>query len=187
MLPAGLLYPLFCPPHPALSPSVPLRGTGGEGNEFKCGAGARAGWFSDVQRGEGFDDAGGLDADLGDAGEEVEGVAGVVHGLKCPVVGVVDDGAGFVGFDGLAFHDPVKCGFAVDDVFPGFGRDAAYGDVGVVDDGGFVFFLAGAGVFHFFHAEGLFGRGGFRYFNLQGIGFAGFVVQVPAGEFAPGF
>lgn len=54
------------------------------------------------------------------------------------MVGVVGDVAGFVGGDGLAFHDPFDGGFAVDDVGVGFEGDVAKGDVGIVEDGGLV-------------------------------------------------
>lgn len=45
---------------------------------------------SEVQAGQGVDDAGGLDAEVDDGEEEVEDVAGLVV-LACPVVGVVLD------------------------------------------------------------------------------------------------
>ena len=64
--------------------------------------------------------------------QEFQGVAGVVHGFCGPEVGVVGDAAVFVGGDGLALHDPVDGGFAVDDVVVGFQRNAGDGDVFVV-------------------------------------------------------
>jgi hypothetical protein len=42
-----------------------------------------------------------------------------LHGFGGPEVGVVGDVAGFVGGDGLAFHDPFEGGLAVDNVIVG--------------------------------------------------------------------
>ena len=57
---------------------------------------------------EGVDDFGGLDGGVGDAFEHGDDV---VAGFFEPLVGVVDDAAGFVGFDVVA----------VDDLFDGMG------------------------------------------------------------------
>jgi len=72
-----------------------------------------------------------------------------VHRFEGPGVGVVDDAGVLVGFDALAFDDPVEGGFAVDDVFVGLEGNLGDGDIGVVDEGGLVAFL---GVFHLFNA-----------------------------------
>ena len=77
-----------------------------------------------------------LKADRDDAEEEVEGVAGVVHGFEGPGVGVIDDAGVLVSFDALAFDDPVEGGFAIDDVVVGGKGNVGDGDVGVVDQGG---------------------------------------------------
>ena len=98
--------------------------------------------------------------------------------LAAPVVGVVHDAALLVRGDGVAFHDPLDDGFAVDDVVVGLGRDAAECGRGVVDDGGIshAFFREA----HFRHPEV---AGGVL---LQGVGLHGLVIEVPVGEFAPG-
>lgn len=127
--------------------------------------------------------------------EEVEGVAGVLFGFVGVEVGVVGDLAGFVGGDGLAFHDPFDGGFAVDDVVVGFEGDVAEGDMGIVVDDGFVGkAFAGGGVFgfaeaHFGDAEvvggELFGR---EFAGVEGDGVFGgaFVVEMEVGEAAAG-
>jgi len=80
-----------------------------------------------------------------------------VHGFEGPGVGVVDDAGVLVGFDALAFDDPVEGGFAVDDVVVGLEGDVGDGDVGVVDQGGLVALLD---VFHLLDAvKGLGGEG----------------------------
>jgi len=103
-----------------------------------------------------------------------------VHGFDGPVVGIVGDAAGFVGFDALAFDEPIEGRFAVDDVVVGGGGDVFDGDFGVVDDGaavvdGFaVLFLFG--VFHFDYAVVVGGLG----FAIEGgrVHGHGFVVGV---------
>lgn len=129
-----------------------------------------------IQRGEGFDDADGFEADADDALEEVDDVARVVV-LAAPVVGVVHDAALLVRGDGVAFHDPLDGGFAVDDVVVGLGRDAAERGRGVVDDGVSHAFFREA---HFRHSEV---AGGIL---VQGVGLHRLVIEVPVGEFAPG-
>ncbi len=47
----------------------------------------------------------------------------VVAGFFEPLVGVVDDAAGFVGFDVVEVDDPLEGCAAVDDVAVGVGRD----------------------------------------------------------------
>lgn len=97
--------------------------------------------------------------------------------LAAPVVGVVHDAALLVRGDGVAFHDPLDGGFAVDDVVVGLGRDAAERGRGVVDDGVSHAFFREA---HFRHPEV---AGGVL---LQGVGLHGLVIEVPVGEFSPG-
>ena len=97
--------------------------------------------------------------------------------LAAPVVGVVHDAALLVRGDGVAFHDPLDGGFAVDDVVVGLGRDAAERGRGVVDDGVSYAFFREA---HFRHPEV---AGGVL---LQGVGLHGLVIEVPVGEFSPG-
>ena len=71
---------------------------------------------------EGVDDAGGLD---GGEGDSLDHGDDVVAGLFEPLVGVVDDAAGFVGFDVVTIDDPFEgCG-AIDDVAVGVGWDVA--------------------------------------------------------------
>lgn len=123
-----------------------------------------------------MDDADGFEADADDALEEVDDVARVVV-LAAPVVGVVHDAALLVRGDGVAFHDPLDGGFAVDDVVVGLGRDAAECGRGVVDDGVSHAFFREA---HFRHSEV---AGGVL---LQGVGLHGLVIEVPVGEFSPG-
>ncbi len=130
-----------------------------------------------VEGGEGGEEAGSFEAEADDALEEVEDVAGIA-GFFAPGVGVVGDAAGFVGGDGVALHDPFDGGFAVDDVIVGFQGDVAEGDGVVVDDGAFLAFFreshfADAVVF----ANAVFG---------DGVGFDGFVVEVPLCQFPPG-
>ena len=118
-----------------------------------------------------------------------------MFGFVGVVVGVVGDLAGFVGGDGLAFHDPFDGGFAVDDVVVGFGGDVAEGDVGIVVDDSFVGkAFAGFGVFgfaetHFGDVEvvggELFGRE-FACVEGDGILFGAFVVEMQVGEAAAG-
>ena len=97
--------------------------------------------------------------------------------LAAPVVGVVHDAALLVRGDGVAFHDPLDGGFAVDDVVVGLGRDAAERGRGVVDDGVSHAFFREA---HFRHSEV---AGGIL---VQGVGLHRLVIEVPVGEFAPG-
>lgn len=63
-----------------------------------------------------LDDFHGLDADGGDAFDQYNNVARIVV-FESPVVGVVDDAGGFVGFDLVAVEDPVQCGSGAEDVF----------------------------------------------------------------------
>ena len=60
---------------------------------------------------EGVDDARGLDRGVGDSLDHGDDV---VAGFFEPLVGVVDDGAGFVGFDVVAVDDPFEGCAAVD-------------------------------------------------------------------------
>ena len=112
--------------------------------------------------------------------------------FAAPVVGVVDDAAGFVLGDLVAFHDPFEGGFAVDDVVVGIERDAIEGEVGVVVDAGLVSLEAGGllggrrlGEGHLGDVEFLpgveaeFGR------NLgERVWIDGFVVEMPVGKVA---
>ena len=114
---------------------------------------------------------------------------GVVHGLTDPVVCVVDDPAFLVGLDGLARHDPIDGGFAVDHIAIGIRGDLLYGDAVVVEedggavvDGLAVFFLSG--VVHLFHAVVLELHGG--ALEGGGVGFDGFVVKMQMGELPSG-
>ena len=80
-----------------------------------CPAVGERGW-------KGVDDARGFDEGVADAlvhGDDV------VAGFFEPLVGVVDDAAGFVGFDVVAVDDPFEGFAAVDDVAVVVGRDVA--------------------------------------------------------------
>ena len=46
-------------------------------------------------------------------------IARVMHGVGCPVVGVIGDAGFFIGGHGLAFHHPFNGGFSVYDVVVG--------------------------------------------------------------------
>ena len=61
---------------------------------------------------EGVDDAGGLDGGVGDSFDHGDDV---VAGFFEPLVGVMDDAAGFVGFDAVAVDDPFERCAAVDE------------------------------------------------------------------------
>ena len=54
---------------------------------------------------EGVDDARGFDGGVGDAFDHRDDV---VAGFFEPLVGVVDDAAGFVGFDVVTVYDPLR-------------------------------------------------------------------------------
>ena len=62
----------------------------------------------------------GVDVD-GDVGDALDHGDDVVAGFFEPFVGVVDDAAGFVGFDVVAVDDPSEGRAAVDDVAVGVG------------------------------------------------------------------
>ena len=107
-----------------------------------------------------------------------------MHRFEGPGVGVVDDAGVLVGFDALAFDDPVEGGFAVDDVFVGLEGDVGDGDVGVVDQGGLVAF---PGVFHLLDAvEGLGGEGALVAGDRGRVRVHGLVVDVQVGQGAAG-
>ena len=141
-------------------------------------------WFSNLQPRKRVHQLHCLEADGDHAEEEVEGVAGVVHGFEGPGVGVVDDAGVLVGFDALTFDDPVEGGFAVDYVFVGLEGNVGDGDVGVVDEGGLVAFL---GVFHLFNAvEDLGGEGVLVAGDRGRVLVHGLVVDVQVGQGAAG-
>ena len=73
-----------------------------------------------------------------------------MHGVGCPVVGVIGDAGFFVGGYSLAFHHPFNGGFSVYDVVVGGFGDVFHGNFAVVDDFGFIVFF---GKFHFDHTE----------------------------------
>lgn len=135
-------------------------------------------------------------ADCDDSLEQFQRVAGVVHGFGGPEVGIVHNAAVFVGGDGLAFHDPVDGGFAVDDVVVGFKGNAGDGDVLVVDHGGLVVdALAGLrvfalGVLHLDDSK-LLGFQSRQFpdaageFERDGMALYGLVVQMPVSQIPP--
>lgn len=115
--------------------------------------------------------------------------------FAAPVVGVVFDATGFVNFDLVAVEEPVEGGLAVDDVVVGVLGDVGDGDVGVVDDAGFVEAVAvgfllrgGAGVGHLLDAVEVEGfESEFVAFDGDaGMGRNGLVVEVEFGEVASG-
>src|SRR5690606_27460844 len=61
-----------------------------------------------IQRWQTVYDLLGFQADCDHSLEQLQRVLGVAHGFDGPIVGVVDDTAGFVGFDALALHHPVQ-------------------------------------------------------------------------------
>lgn len=81
-----------------------------------------------------MDDADGFEADADDALEGVDDVARVVV-LAAPVVCVVHDAALLVRGDGVAFHDPLDGGFAVDGVVVELGEADALAGEAVFFDG----------------------------------------------------
>ena len=91
-------------------------------------------------------------ADRHHAQEQLQRITRITHRFDGPVVGVVDDAAVRILLYTLALHYPIQRGFAVYDVVVGFGRDAADGDVRVVDQPGQIFFAIGFRHFHLFHA-----------------------------------
>ena len=134
--------------------------------------------------GEGVDDVGGLDGGVGDAFDHRDDV---VAGFFEPLVGVVDDAAGFVGFDVVAVDDPFERCAAVDNVAVGVERDVAEDKVIVDADSVFGFFVGPA------HPAGTelevfgFGVAGEVAFFGKGIFFAGFVVEVKIRKSAASF
>ena len=108
--------------------------------------------------------------------------------FQSPVVGVVGDAALFVGADLVTVDEPVQGGAAAQTVLLCFGWDAFQGDVGVVEDAGFVRVVPFAVVSHFLHAVGV-GNVVIEVRGMdfcQGVGFYGFVVHVELGQFPAG-
>ena len=133
---------------------------------------------SNIQRRQAVHDLLSFQAHSYHALKQLQWVLGVAHGFVGPVVGVVDDAAGFVGAHGLALHHPVQRGLAVDHIVPCRLRDALEGDAVVVDDGALVALL---GELHLLHAVICVGE---RALGLDGqrVGLDGFVVQVKLGQ-----
>ena len=133
---------------------------------------------TDIEFGQRLDDFLGFQAHGDHALEQLQWVLGVAHGFHGPVVGVVDDAAGFVGTHRLAFHHPGQCGLAVDYIIPGCFGDAFECDAVVVDDCGLVALL---GELHLLYAVIGIGQ---RALGLNGqwVWLDCFVVQMKLGQ-----
>ena len=67
--------------------------------------------------------------------EEFQGIGSVAHGLCGIKIGVINDAAGLVGLNTLAFHHPFKGRLAIDHIIIGIERNIANGDMIVIDHG----------------------------------------------------
>ena len=121
--------------------------------------------------------------------KEIKRIGRVACSFDCIAVSVIYDTACFVGLDALSFHHPLQRGLAVHDVVVGLQGHVLHGDVGVVDDGGLVLFLARL-------AEGPFrdaverlwvldvGQAQVALLDRDRVGFDGFIVHMHITEFA---
>ena len=97
-----------------------------------------------------------------------------------PVVGIVGDAAGLVGFDLITLHDPFDGGTPVDHIIIGFERDVGERNPGVVLDDRFVQLVREA---HLLHAEFAAFRACHLHFRA---GELRLIVQMQIGQRPPG-
>ena len=90
-----------------------------------------------------------FNADSDNSLHEVNNVAGIAL-FVTPVIRVIGDTAIFIYGDGVAFHQPLNCGLAIDNVFVGFIWDFRERTGIIVDDGVTDAFL---GETHLGHSE----------------------------------
>lgn len=102
-----------------------------------------------LQRGQGFYYLHRFNADSDNSLHEVYNVARVSL-FFTPVVRVIHDATVLIYGDGVAFHQPLNCGLAIDNVFVGFIRDFRERTGIIVDDGVTDAFL---GETHLGHSE----------------------------------